>query len=158
MNKPAPRAPLQVMRRMTGVALVTAIFLLVVLAGLVVAVVSLSTTQQTSSARDVLGARAYLAARAGIEWALYNGLRGNLANTPDVNLNCPQPASAANTFAMPAGTTLSTFSVTISCGTASSPGKHFLIRSTACNGPGPNGCPNLAPGPDYVQRMVEVQL
>src|SRR5437899_3676273 len=62
-------------RRSAGVGLVTAIFLLVVLAGLGGAMVALSAAQQSSSALDVEGARAYQAARAGIEWGLYQNLR-----------------------------------------------------------------------------------
>lgn len=55
-----------------GFSIVSAIFLLVVLAFLGVAMVSFSTTQQQSQALDVMGSRAYQAARAGIEWAAYN--------------------------------------------------------------------------------------
>ncbi len=62
-------------RRQAGVGLVTAIFLLVVLAGLGVASVTLFTSQQASSNLDLEGAKAYQAARAGIEWGLYEQLR-----------------------------------------------------------------------------------
>jgi MSHA biogenesis protein MshP len=54
-----------------GFLLVTAIFLLVVLASLGAFILTISGTQQTSSALDVQGARAYQAARAGIDWASY---------------------------------------------------------------------------------------
>jgi len=53
----------------SGFLLVTAIFLLVVLAALGAFILTISGTQQTSSALDVQGARAYQAARAGIESA-----------------------------------------------------------------------------------------
>jgi Tfp pilus assembly protein PilX len=52
-----------------GFLLVTAIFLLVILAALGAFILTISGTQQTSSALDVQGSRAYQAARAGIEWA-----------------------------------------------------------------------------------------
>ncbi len=55
-----------------GFSLVSAIFLLVVLAGLGAAMVTFSTTQQQSQAMDLMGSRAYQAANAGIEWAAYN--------------------------------------------------------------------------------------
>jgi Tfp pilus assembly protein PilX len=55
----------------SGFLLVTAIFLLVVLAALGAFILTISGTQQTSSALDVQGSRAYQAARAGIEWASY---------------------------------------------------------------------------------------
>ena len=63
------------MRRSAGIGLVTAIFLLVVLAGLAVAMVGISGAQHSASALDVQGARAYQAARAGIEWGLFQSLR-----------------------------------------------------------------------------------
>jgi len=55
-----------------GFSIVSAIFLLVVLAFLGVAMTTLSTTQNQGAAMDVMGSRAYQAARAGIEWAAYN--------------------------------------------------------------------------------------
>jgi Tfp pilus assembly protein PilX len=54
-----------------GFLLVTAIFLLVILAALGAFILTISGTQQTSSALDVQGSRAYQAARAGIDWASY---------------------------------------------------------------------------------------
>ncbi len=164
------RAPFQRLRaRATsrGVAIVTAIFLLVALAGLAVAVVTLTTAQQSASAQDVMGQRAYQAAKTGIEVILYNGLRtGPTPPTPATTLGC----TADKTFklAMPAGTTLSAFAVTVRC-EAAIPGLgsndandttagHFRITSTACNQPVNNACPNPAPGPDYVQRQLRAQL
>jgi MSHA biogenesis protein MshP len=60
------------MKTLRGFSLPTAIFLLVILALLGAFMVSLSTTQNVMSAQDVQGSRAYNAARAGMEWALYN--------------------------------------------------------------------------------------
>ena len=54
-----------------GFAIVSAIFILVVLSVLGAAMVSLSTSQHLGSAQDVQGARAYQAARSGVEWGLY---------------------------------------------------------------------------------------
>lgn len=53
-----------------GFAAVAAIFLVVVLAALGSYMVSFSNTQQLTSAQDAQGARAYWAARAGLEWAV----------------------------------------------------------------------------------------
>lgn len=53
--------------RNTGVALFTAIFLIVVLAGVGIAVALLATTQQLSSAQGLDATRAYYAARARLE-------------------------------------------------------------------------------------------
>jgi Tfp pilus assembly protein PilX len=58
-----------------GFSLISAIFLLVVIAALGTFAVTLSTTQQQSAAMDVLGARAYQASKAGIEWGAYQVLK-----------------------------------------------------------------------------------
>jgi MSHA biogenesis protein MshP len=55
-----------------GFAAMSAVFLLVVLAGLGAYMLSLSTVQHLASAQDVLGTRAYWAARAGLDWGLAN--------------------------------------------------------------------------------------
>lgn len=134
-------------RRAAGVGLVTAIFLLVVLAALGVAIVSVVTGQQSSSALDQQGARAYQAARSGIEWAMWRHLRSGV----------PLVCNGSNTsFAMPAGTSLSAFTVTVSC-TAPVQG-HFLLTSTACTQPAGTDCPNGSPGADYVQRQLQAEL
>lgn len=150
-----------------GVAIVTAIFLLVVVAGLAVAVVSLSGSQQDASARDVQAQRAYQAAKAGIEWAAYIGLRSNGPPAqPSLALGCQgNPVS----FSPPAAT-LSGFTVTVraTCdgnvnglvdGTPNDPTAwHVSVESTACNQPVNGACPNPAPGPDYFQRVLRSQL
>jgi MSHA biogenesis protein MshP len=91
-----------------GFSLVSAIFLLVVIAALGVFAVTLSTTQQQSAALDVLGARAYQAARAGIEWGAYQVISNPAAIC--------SPGGASNPVAMPgAPSTLSVFTVDVSC-------------------------------------------
>lgn len=78
-----------------GFSLVTAIFLLVVLAGLGAAMVTFSIGQNQSQAMDLMGSRAYQAANAGIEWAAYN-----IAANPGVS------APAAVIFTPGTGTAL----------------------------------------------------
>jgi MSHA biogenesis protein MshP len=60
-----------------GFSIVSALFLLIVLATLGAFMVNFSTVQHTTSAMDVHGAQAYQAARAGIEWGTYRILRNN---------------------------------------------------------------------------------
>jgi MSHA biogenesis protein MshP len=151
------------LRRAAGVGMVTAIFLLVALAGLAVAMVSLTTTQQNSAALDEQGARAYQAARTGLEWALWVRLQGpgsTAANlppplNPGIALACPGTYS----FPLPQGSTLSAFSVTVVCTAPTGVGQRLQIQSTAC-APAAAGnlCPNPAPGADYVQRRLEAEL
>lgn len=79
-----------------GFAMVSAIFLMVVLALLGGLMLSLSNSQQISSVRDLLGTRAYYAARAGIEWGAYQALRSSSCSPAS-----PMPnAMAATGFAV----------------------------------------------------------
>lgn len=99
--RPLPR------RIAAGFSIVTALFLVVVLSALAVAVMSLTTAQQTSSALDVLGARAYEASRAGVEYGLYQ---------KQINGSC------VATRSFPLGATLSSFTVTVLCSVNATPG------------------------------------
>lgn len=145
--------------RARGVSLLTAVFLLVVLASLSAAIVGVFTTQQTGSVLDVMGVRADQAARSGLDWGLYKQLREKIA-VGSVDCFSPSPV----TFALPADSTLAAFSVTVSC----NPGPNanvvgnttnrWTITAVACNKPGAAGCPNASPDSDYVQRRVEAQL
>lgn len=148
------------LRRCAGIGLVTAIFLLVVLAGLAVALVGISGGQQSASALDVQGARAHLAARAGIEWALYQRLQ-NPAAFP-----CDQ--ATPTSFALPATSTLNGFFVSITCvsfdlplgaptGSGSEVGqRRMTIQSTSCNRPPVNSQCSPSNNPDYVEREIQV--
>lgn len=144
-----------VLARSRGVGLVTAIFLLVVLSALGVALLAISSAGQTAAALDVQGARAYQAARAGIEWGLYQNLR-----TPG------RRCDASYSFALPATSSLNGFTVTVTCArlrdlTPDDPAAldRWLITATACNLQGAGGsCPNPTNRLDYVQRRIEVKL
>lgn len=68
------------MSRQRGFGAIAAIVVLVILAVLGAAIVSIGTTQQMTSAQDVLSARAWQAARAGNEWGLYQALKGTWTN------------------------------------------------------------------------------
>lgn len=130
----------------SGFALVTAIFLLVVLAGLGAAIVNVSTMQHTSSALDLQGARAYQAARAGIEWGMYRQL---------INGSCAAPTS----FALPPA--FGEFTVTVNCTkyAGATPGLDvYQITSNACNQPSSGNCPGAAGGVDYVERQMRVSF
>ena len=69
-----------------GLSLVTAIFLLVVMASLAAVMMTFFTAQQQSSVLDVMGTRAYQAARAGIEWGAYQVLQNSMpcANSSNI--------------------------------------------------------------------------
>lgn len=65
-------------RTQAGFALVTAIFVLVALAGAASALLSLSGDQRTAAISSLETARAYQAARSGIEWAGAHALRSHV--------------------------------------------------------------------------------
>ncbi|MES3021157.1 MAG: agglutinin biogenesis protein MshP [Pseudomonadota bacterium] len=142
-------------KRQRGLGLVTAVFLLVVLAGLAAALVSLFTVQQASSGLDVLGARTYQAARAGIEWGLYQQLRAQPPST-----DC---FASPTTFRLPQSGSLAALTVTVTCAAAAGNAlgnttNRWTVTATACNEPGAGGCPNASPSPDYVQRRLQAEL
>lgn len=135
-----------------GFAVVSAIFILVVLATLGAFIVNISTSQQIGSALDVQGVRAYQAARAGIEWGLYRQLAA-----------VPASCAGATSFS-PAAATLSSFTVTVVCtdttdGRSTPPIHTYVIQSTACSVPNvaEPKCPNTTnPGSLYIERRIEV--
>lgn len=148
-----------------GFALVTAIFLLVVIAALGAFAVSIFTTQQQSSALDVLGSRAYQASRAGIEWGAYQILQSGVAGGTFAADCLAVSPGASQVQALPAlEGTLSVFGVSVACGaTAASdviaatglPGTVTVYRivSTA------SGVAGATSGSaDYVERQMQVTI
>lgn len=71
--------------RQQGFTLIAAIFLLVVVAGLVVYIANIGVVQQTTLLYGVQGARANQAARSGIEWGIYESIMNdNCAASTDI--------------------------------------------------------------------------
>jgi MSHA biogenesis protein MshP len=64
----------------SGFSLVSAILLLVILASLGAFMLTFSSVQHATSAQDLEGIRAYQAARAGLEFGLYQVLRPGVAS------------------------------------------------------------------------------
>ncbi|MBI3044754.1 MAG: hypothetical protein HYY78_18205 [Betaproteobacteria bacterium] len=146
-----------------GFSIVTAIFLIVVLAALGAFIVSVSGLQQSSSQLDVQGVRAYQAARAGIEWAAYQVLDPN-NNQPGIGGTDNLPACPAPTTTLPSlAGSLSVFTVTVTCsdnvGAGVTEGNRkiatYEVVSTACN---QSPCPNPSPGTGYVERRLTAVL
>ena len=77
--------------RQRGFALVAAIFIVVVLALLGIMMVTIGDMQRATTSASVQGARAYHAARTGVEWGIYEALNntvptcGAAASTPTTN-------------------------------------------------------------------------
>lgn len=137
-HKLAISRQLSVVRQQRGFALVSAIFILVILAALGGYVVTVSTTQSASQGLDIQGSRAYQAARAGIEWGTYQVLRNGG--------NCP--ASASVTL----GGVMTGFAVTVQCTVQNfAEGANtvvvYRLVSTATYA--------TIGSPDYVERRIE---
>ncbi|WP_088285564.1 MSHA biogenesis protein MshP [Ideonella sp. A 288] len=73
---PGPRPPCPTRPR-RGLGAVAIIVVLVALSALAAAIVRLGMGAQASTARDLMGTRASLAARSGIEWGLYQAFKGS---------------------------------------------------------------------------------
>lgn len=138
-----------------GFTLISALFVLVVLAALGAALAQVSLRQQLGSASELDAARAYQAARAGLEWGAFQVLR-----------NPAPPAAAPACFAATSFTLagLSGFTVTVSCtrtpgsGTVSDGASalaFFQLVANACNAPSGGACPSTAtPQATYVERQI----
>jgi MSHA biogenesis protein MshP len=136
-------------RRQTGFGAIAAIMILVILASLAAAIVSLGAGQQLASAQDVLSAEAWQVASAGTEDGLFQALRN--ANCGTATWNSPDYPH---------------FRVTIAC-TAhdyndgeTAPGvarvlRVFQVVATACNGTAAT-CPDDAAsaGLGYIERQA----
>ncbi|HEY7658925.1 MAG TPA: agglutinin biogenesis protein MshP [Burkholderiales bacterium] len=140
----------------------TGVFLMVVLALLGAYMLSVTGMQQSGSQLDVQGARAYQAARAGMEWGAWQVLDPNNAiGTPALPVCPPSPTNLTG-FAG----SLSPFTVTVTCNAAinapTTEGNRnvgaYQIIATACNQPAAGACPNLAPATGYVERQIQATL
>lgn len=120
-----------------GFAMISAIFILVVLAALGAFGIGIASMQHLGSAYDVEGARALHAARSGLDWAAYRVTQnGSCATRTD---------------------TLLGFTVTVNCNKT---GIYYRLLATACNRPNSSGaCPNASdPGNTYTERQVEMTI
>ncbi len=68
------------LRKQGGFAIAAAIFLIVVLALLAAGMVQISSTSHTSLSQEYTSARAYLAARSGLQWGMYQAIYGGSGN------------------------------------------------------------------------------
>ncbi len=140
-----------------GFSLVSAIFLLVVIAALGTFAVTLSTTQHQSAALDVMGSRAYQASRAGIEWAAFQITQSSVPVVGSgVAAACQDGTPLPLQPALPAGTQLSAFSVNVACSAVQyvdgASGWLYQVSSVAAT-------QGLAAGnPGYVERQMQVSI
>jgi len=133
---------MRVLKKASGFTLITAIFLLSVVAVLSVYMINARVVQQTTLVYSLQGARAMQAARAGIEWAIYDSI--------------VPPNNCTNTFFTPSGAALSAFLVTLTCSSSmhveagAPPITTYRLTSTATTG--------VYGTLDYVYRSLEASV
>lgn len=130
------------MKRQQGFSLVMAIFILVVLGLLGGYMVRMSAVQLGTFSYALQGARAYQAARAGIEWSI--GRINNGGNCTDVS------AQTAMTF-----TGIDGFNVSLSCNSQSYSEADQNITVYRINALSQYGS---YPSSDYVTRQIEASI
>lgn len=126
-----------------GVALVTAIFLIVALAALGGVMVSLSGVQQTTSGVAVASAQTLLAARGGLEWGIHRAVNN------DTTMCGTSPTITTTGFSLLAANVSVTCTVKTNTSGATFVRTYFLT-STATYG--------AAGIPGYTQRAIEAAV
>ena len=143
-----------------GFSVITAIFLLVVLAGLGAMAVTFFTAQQQSSSLDILGSRAYQAARAGFEWGAFQITQSQVVSSPGVFATACQSGTSVTPSTQPPtlATPLSSFSPVVSCyATQYTEGTNsFWIYSITATASGITGA--TAGSTDYVERVMQANI
>ena len=136
-----------IQRDNSGFSLVTALFLLVILAALGVFVITIRSTQQATSTLSILDARAMAAAQSGMQWAVHR-----VRNQP-VDLGCGGAGAGFNLQ----GPGLDGFSVAISCVATPNiveggdpPYSMYALTVTASRG--------VLGSPDYVRRTLQATV
>jgi len=128
-----------------GFLLPAAIFILVILAGLGAYALNITSVQQSTSAQDVQGARAYQAARAGVEWAAYQVL-------------APGTTALASCPTSPTTIAIDNFSVTISCTRSADYFEQGTDHTIALYDVTSTASFGIAGTLNYIERQVQVTL
>lgn len=134
----------------SGFSLITAIFLIVVVASLGVFMVTISSVQQQTSTLSILSSRVLFAADSGMQWAMRRATRDAAAG-----LNCPAaPATGQVNFAINNGA-ISGYTVTITCSVQSfteNPDTFDVYNLTSRASRGTLG------SPDYHSRTIRANI
>ncbi|KAF0812878.1 hypothetical protein IGB42_02722 [Andreprevotia sp. IGB-42] len=130
-----------------GFALISALFLLVVLSALGAFVMTLSTTSQQSATLDFQGSRAYQAARAGIEYAAFQALTSDSCTSASISV----------------GGLLADFVINVQCtrSTHNQAGNTitvYQLTATACNLGITATCGPAQRSPNYVERQISATV
>jgi len=134
------------MTRARGFALILAIFLLVSLTAIGAYMLTVSNVQLETGIMDEQGARAYQAARAGLDWGAYRVLRDSTC--PPGLITIPLPANLAG---FSAEVSCTSFGMETEGGTSVTT---YRILSTGCNA---SPCASGV-GATYVERQLQLTV
>lgn len=144
--------------RPSGFALMAAMFIIVTLGAIGVYLLTISTGQLATVAQDEQAARAYQAARAGIDWGAFQVLRNSAGAFAATTCTTVNPGQTLNfgTLGAPGGTS---FRATVTCTRttdteAGATIQVYVITATGCNRA---TCPITVPDATYA-TYVERQL
>jgi MSHA biogenesis protein MshP len=135
--------------RAKGFALLSAIAILVLLSALAAYLARIAALSQIGAAQDILGSRAYHAARSGVEWGIYKVLIGGTCNASSTSL----PAIASDAAVG--------FHVFVTCesGVPYQEGASsfyvYKITAIACNA---STCPPSSLPAGYVERELSATV
>jgi MSHA biogenesis protein MshP len=140
-------------RKQRGLGALAAIVILVVLSALAAAVTRLGWVEQSTASQDLQGARGSMAAGAGVEWGMYQALKGTWTTCSNATHNLDLRSSMG-------------FLVTITCDSTqynegeAAPGtiRLYTITSVACTSA--TSCPDssLVATATYVERKRQAQI
>lgn len=133
MKLPSPK-------RQRGFSLISAIFLLVILAGLGVYAVRLNTMQQQTVTAGLRATQAFYAARSGVAWGAYRAL--NAGSCTSATLNLTEGATAG-------------FRVSVQCSQSTHTEGSSTVRVFVFDVRAEAGTYG---GPDYVSRRVQTKI
>ena len=128
------------MNAQRGFSLVSAVFLLVVLAALGVYAVRINTMQQQTVTAGLRAAQAFQAARTGVSWGAYRALAAGACVSGTLNLS--EGATAG-------------FSVTVTCSESSHVEGASTVRVYVFDVRAEAGAYG---GPDYVSRRLQTKI
>ena len=157
---------MKILRSISGFALPSAIFLLVILSALGAFILNVSSSQQLGMALDIRGERAWQAANAGMEWVRYR-LAKSAADNP-LDPGCPANTTwdtSTYSIGFAGSATLGDFLATVECRRVSAAGDNvqgvrtwvFEVRVTAC-APAAGvvlRCPGVPTVGGYAERQLQ---
>lgn len=125
----------------SGFTLITALFLLVVVAVMSVYLINFSSVQHSTLVYSVQGARAMQAARTGLEWGIYQSITSG---------NC-----AAGSFSTSGAGSLDNFNITVTCAPSDHTESGVLIRTFRLTSSASTGAFGSL---DYVFRSLQATV